>query len=70
MKKNETQFNFNVNLAKNNSINLKNGKSKSNNFISRNSFFKIKNNISSKFKLFTNSTIFNNHSKGTLNINE
>ena len=70
MKKNETQFNFNANLAKNNSINLKNGKSKSNNFISRNSFFKIKNNISSKFELFTNSTIFNNHSKGTLNINE
>lgn len=67
MKKNETQFYFNTNLAKNNFINLKNVKLKKNNFTSRNSFFQIKNKISSRFKFFTNSTIFN---KKTLNKKE
>ena len=69
MKKNETQFYINTNFAKNNSIKLKCGKSK-NNRNSRNSFLKIKNKISSKFKLFTNSTIYNNLSKETSNKNE
>ena len=69
MKKNETQFYINTNFAKNNSIKFKCGKSK-NNSTSRNSFLKIKNKISSKFKLFTNSTIYNNLSKETSNKNE
>ena len=70
MKKNETQFYFNTNFDKNNLIKLKCGKSKKKNLSSRNPLLKIKDKISSKFKLFSNLTIYNNHSKETSSKND
>ena len=70
MKKNETQFYFNTNFDKNNLMKLKCGKSKKKNLSSRNPLLKIKDKISSKFKLFSNLTIYNNHSKETSSKND
>ena len=70
MKKNETQFYFNTNFEKNNLMKLKCGKSKKKNLSSRNPLLKIKDKISSKFKLFSNLTIYNNHSKETSSKND